>query len=250
MTRVPTRSEVVELLARTANLMGPVARDGPRESPRYLLEIYALYDRCRSMLAAIRLLLEHDFAHEAVIRTRPLITDSLVLSELAALDEDRRVQRVIGWELHSLSSLRRTLDATGEHSAVVAWIDERETQITEYARKLNVGTRHWKPDRQAKELARRHDRLPEYFDIHIAHHFVHGSTLATSQRYSQDSRGNITVGGPAVRRAFWAVAAGCSAAQSALLATRSFCTIVGVPEPEALDLLLADVEQYAHRLQD
>jgi len=51
------------------------------EVPRHYLDFLALFDRCRSMLGAVRLLLEHDASHEAIVLCRPLLTDSLALAE-------------------------------------------------------------------------------------------------------------------------------------------------------------------------
>jgi hypothetical protein len=68
--------------------------------------VLALFDRCRSLLGAIRLLLAHGFVHEAVMLGRSLFTDSLMLAEYASADERRRVELVIGWSIASLGGRR------------------------------------------------------------------------------------------------------------------------------------------------
>jgi hypothetical protein len=71
-------------------------------------EILALFDRCRSLFGAVRLLAkveDPDYGQEAVILARPLITESLMLMELAAADETQRVELVVGWDLASLDDL-------------------------------------------------------------------------------------------------------------------------------------------------
>jgi hypothetical protein len=68
--------------------------------------VLALFDRCRSLLGAIRLRLAHGFVHEAVMLGRSLFTDSLMLAEYASADERRRVELVIGWSIASLGGRR------------------------------------------------------------------------------------------------------------------------------------------------
>src|SRR5262245_3311648 len=106
-------------------------------------DVLALFDRCRSMLGAIRLLLWQDFVHEAVLLGRPLFNDSLTLAELARVEYSRRAELVIGWKMASLADLEgvalhqqsRGDDATEE----LQWIAEQRAQVEEYARRLGVG---------------------------------------------------------------------------------------------------------------
>jgi hypothetical protein len=70
-------AEIRGLLTETADLGASLGHESER--PYHEVEIGALFDRCRSTFGAIRLLLANDFVHEAVILTRPLLTDSLVL---------------------------------------------------------------------------------------------------------------------------------------------------------------------------
>ena len=137
----------------------------------------------------------------------------------------------------------------GDFSAVLGWIEKRRTEIETYARERGVGSKHWEPDRNAKNLAIRHDRFTEHMDIRIANQFVHGSTFATSQRYSRDEEGAIMVGGPAVERELWAITAGCSAAQSALIASRSLCAILEIDEPDEMDRLFETLQSLADRIK-
>jgi hypothetical protein len=78
----------------------------------------------------------------------------------------------------------------------------------------------------------------------ILHHFVHGSTFATAQRYSR-AGDTIFVGGTAAETEEWGKAAALSAAQSALHAARSTCQILSRPEPRAIGALLAELETWA-----
>jgi hypothetical protein len=49
---------------------------------------------------------EFDFGQEATALGRSLITESLMLMELAAADETRRVELVVGWELATSTTWR------------------------------------------------------------------------------------------------------------------------------------------------
>ncbi|HEV3477897.1 MAG TPA: hypothetical protein VG144_00450 [Gaiellaceae bacterium] len=77
----------------------------------------------------------------------------------------------------------------------------------------------------------------------LSHHFVHGSTLAVSQRYSRAADETVAVGGPAVELDLWARDAGLFAAHSLLHATRAICRIFGWPEPPDVERLLKRVEE-------
>jgi hypothetical protein len=89
---LPTMKEVLRLLERVSALFGPLVPE-PREMPAHYVELFALFDRTRSLLGAVRLLIENGFAHEAVILTRrPLLTDSLAFAELASADANERAE--------------------------------------------------------------------------------------------------------------------------------------------------------------
>jgi hypothetical protein len=57
----------------------------------------ALFDRCRSAFGAIRILADLGYGHEALALCRSLVTESLMLMELAAADEKRRADLLKGW---------------------------------------------------------------------------------------------------------------------------------------------------------
>jgi hypothetical protein len=251
---MPTLNEVLGLVGRISALTGPILGEERREVPRHYLELYALYDRCRSTLAAIRVLLERRFVHEAMILSRPLLTDSLAFAEFAASDEAQRGALLVGWERHSMASLRKiatAAKATGMagFDPLIAFVDKRMAETEAYAREKGFGYKDWEPDGNAKELAKKHDRESEYMDILITHQFVHGSTFATSQRYKHGEEG-IIVGGPAVETELWGVTAGCSAAQSMLLASRSLCEIVETEEPAELEVLMTELQSLSDRIKE
>jgi hypothetical protein len=156
MSAMPTLDEVLDFVRRVSALTGPIAGEERREVPRHYLELYALYDRGRSMLAAIRILLERGFVHEAMILSRPLLTDSLAFAELAASDEQRRATLLIGWERQGLATLRGIAveaqrGGMSGFDPVISFVDQRMTDIETYAgEKGFVGSRHWEPDKSAK----------------------------------------------------------------------------------------------------
>jgi hypothetical protein len=243
MLDAPARS----LLAATGALADRLGGGRVAEHPRHYLEILALFDRCRGMFGAVRLLADDRFAHEALILTRPLFTESLMLQELASVGEARRVELVTGWRLASLASLEGVLlearsrgdDVTQELGVVAT----QRTALEAYARRHNAGTRQWRVDEKA--LANKHRGGDGYLDFRMAHHFVHGTSFASDQRYS--ARGDLTlVGGPAAESG-WDKAAALSAAQSMLFAVRGICAVVGWAEPPEVQRLLAEVENVGGR---
>lgn len=247
---IPDDAAVQSLLTRVGRLVASIGGGELRELPRHYLEILALFDRCRSLLGAVQLLLQKGFPHEAMMLGRPLLTDSLALAELAAANEHRRAELAIGWELATLADLRGAMlegKAQGQDmDEQLEAIDIYRGQLEEYARRNGFGMKFWKPDDQAKGLATNHGRADEYLDLRMLHHFVHGSTFATAQRYSSRD-GAIIIGGPAVERTSWAFAAGGSAAQSGLYAARAICTILDVEEPPELELLIGEVDAMAEQ---
>jgi hypothetical protein len=239
-------------MTKTGKLVAALGGGEIFKQPRHLLEILALFDRCRSMLGATQHLLLHNFVHEAVMLGRPLFTDSLALTELAAVDERKRGGLVLGWEMASLAGLEGVFRAVESHTDMsrgFAYIKERRAQVERYARRHGFSTRQWKPDDHARDLAEKHGRGEEYGDLLITHHFVHGTTIATSQRYSLVGEETVEIGGPAVNLELWANSAGLFAASSTLHAARAVCRILGWDEPGELEALLAESETLAEKLR-
>jgi hypothetical protein len=241
---------VLDLLTGVSKLLGPIGA-GEAETPRYLLQVLALFDRCRSMLGAIRLLLGYNCVHEAVILARPLFADSLTLAEIAAAGETERKRLALGREMAGLADmegvLREAESRGGNIAKGMAKIAERRTHLEEFARRENLSTRQWRPDDHLKDLAAEHGEGDEYLDIRFTHLFVHGSTSVTIDRYSQRDDGTWEVGGPAADFKPWANGTGFFAAQSALRAGRAACRIFGWDEPRELQVLMWEViEELRH----
>jgi len=76
------------------------------------------------------------------------------------------------------------------------------------------------------------------------------STFATVERYSKRDVDVILIGGAAAETENWALAAGGSAAQSALYATRAICTILGIEEPGEVAVLLAEGDAMAEEARE
>jgi hypothetical protein len=216
------------------------------EHPRHTLEMVALFDRCRGLFGAVRLLAQQGFGQEALILTRPMFTEAMMLLEVGSEDETRRVEITIGYALATLADLEgmwREGQARGEDtSKALTAVAERREALEQYARERNTRTRHWRPNE--KELADKHVDGDGYLDFRMAHHFVHGSTFATEQRYAL--RGDVVmIGGPAASQEDWARVAVLSASQSMLFAVRGICGILDWPEPSALPALLERLDQMA-----
>jgi hypothetical protein len=236
------RPDVTAHLTAINELVGAMGE--PSEMPGYYLDVIATYDRCRSMFGGLRTLLSADFSHEAAVLAGPLFVDSLVLAELAAADQPRRAELVVGLELQGIRDTEGIVLAgsdTPEGAAgVAARLAGRRAEVTEAARRLGVDAREWCPRDEVEELAQRHGRREEYVDKLVSDQFVYGSSLARAQRYSptEDSK-EILVGGPHAKVDDWSDGTGLFAATSMLHAARAACSIFGWPEtPEVSELLL------------
>lgn len=233
---------VIELMTEASTVVGSVGGGAVAERRRHELDVLGVFDRCRSLLGAIRLLLANKFTHEAVMLGRPLFADSLFLMEYAAVDERRRTDMVVGWTMASLSDLEGIVRSKADDAALRT-IAAQRTALEGYARRHGARTRFWRPDDHVKPLSKKHGRTEEYTGLLVAQHFVHGSTLAVSQRYAQVSEDSIEVGGPAVEHDAWARDAGLFAAESTLLAARAACAIFGWEEPPEIERLLRRIEE-------
>ena len=89
------------------------------ERPRHYVVFIAVFDRCRSMLGAVHLLVGRGFAHEALMLCRSLLTDSLTLAEIAEASEEGRAKLAVAWELHGLADLEGAL--IEEHARGMTW---------------------------------------------------------------------------------------------------------------------------------
>ena len=246
-------SGTADLMVAVRKAAAALGDPDPVERPRHSLEMLGLVDRCKSLFAATHLLLERGFVHEAVILDRPLFTDSLFLAEYASVDEQRRVELVIGWSKASIASLEslfrdgaadaQTLAARRTQSAA------RHKELEEYARRHNARSKRWQPDEHAKDLAIKHGREDGFRTLVVVQQFVHGATSATAGRYSKVAEDTVEVGGPAVDLDSWAEAAGLFAADSMLHATRAACRIFDWQEPLELDDLFQQVERAAENLE-
>jgi hypothetical protein len=116
----------------------------------------------------------------------------------------------------------------------------RKAELERYAARLGVKTRAWKPTEKA--LADAHRRSDEYSAFRLTHHFVHGSALAASQRYSKIADDTAAVGGAAAQLDLWATDAALFAVYSLLHACRAACRIFVWPEPPHLQGLFDRVD--------
>jgi hypothetical protein len=182
--------------------------------------------------------------HEAVILGRPLFTDSLALTEIAAADETGRTELAVRMVMAGIAdgeALFRQAKANGDDvETELAALGQERAAVEGYAHRHGLRTGAWRPDEQAEDLARRHQRIGEYMDMRVANQFVHGSTKATEQRISM--RGDVTViGDPTDGLEPWANPTGLFAVHSALCAARAICRILGRVEPRELDALMVEL---------
>jgi hypothetical protein len=224
-----------------ANLATAAASTGHKElveTPTHLVEVAALFDRCRSTFGAIRVLVERDgpdYGQEATVLVRSMFTESLMLMELATSKESRRIELLMGWAVDGVDSLIGLMNeakARGDDTKKeVAALQARRATHLEYARRHGARVRtSWKPNE--KQLADKHNR-DDYLSFRITHHFVHGSVLATAQRYSVKDGNRAVVGGPGIDTG-WGLGAALSAASCLVYATEAVITILDLRRPAEL----------------
>jgi hypothetical protein len=98
-----------ELVADVAALAAQPGTGEVSEQPRHTLEMVALFDRCRGLYGAVRLLAQRGFGQEALILARPMFTESLMLLEVASgIRSDRSVT---GAQLARTRSITATVTA-------------------------------------------------------------------------------------------------------------------------------------------
>jgi hypothetical protein len=162
-----------------------------------------------------------------------LFTESLILAELAAVYEPRRVGLVVGWWLAGRSDfegiVRDGIAPGDDHSDDdLAAIATGQAELQRYVASRGANARRVPGE---KDLARTHARAREYLDFRLTHHFVNESAMAAERRQTKRSDGTHVVGGPGADIATWAPPAGLFAATSLLHASRAVCRIFGWQEP-------------------
>jgi hypothetical protein len=231
--------ELKSLLAEVAAATAIVDLE-PVDRPVHEVDVIGLFDRCRGLFDATRLLLHNALVHEAVILGRPLFTGSLMLAEYASSDKRRRAELAVGWKMSSISDFEKVVREGGgeDTETLLAGIKEQRTSVEGYAHRQGVGTKYWRPDDHAKDLAAKHGRAGEYADMLMTHQFVHGSATAVAARYSKRAEDTVQIGGSAVDLETWGEGAARFAAVSLLNAARAAYQILGRPEPEHVTTLL------------
>jgi hypothetical protein len=189
-----TAQTILELVTRTSKLNDALRLGQSVKGPPSYASALALYDRCCSLLGAIRVLLTCDFVHEAIILARPLFTDSLALTEMAAADDKGRDEFAVRLNMTGVAQgegvFRSARANGGDVDHLLRALAEERAEIEEYARRKGLSAKGWQPDEQAKELADKQGRSGEYVDMRVTDQFVHGSTKATSQRFQETRRRN------------------------------------------------------------
>lgn len=246
---MPLDPPVRDLLERVSLLAG--AAGGEFNAAPHELRIATLFDRGRSLFGAIRHLLDGDFAHEAILLGRPLFTESLMLQELAASDDGRRVQLVIGWQLEGLADMEGIfLEGRSRGDKVdseLEIVQKRRDELHEYARRRGVTARAWKPNE--KQMADDHGRGDAVGDFRLTHQFVHGAGFAVEQRLD-GTDDVIRIGGEHADIGTWAAPAGLFSAYSLLFSVRAFSSILARPEPPGLDDLFAEVTETLRQVNE
>lgn len=155
MTLGPDLDALLKEIGSAAHTVG-----GHAEVRPHYHEVLVIYDRCRGLFKAVHTLVRAGLGEEALILTRPMFTESLMLMNIAAADEPTRLGRLARWSLASLddfAGVMREGEARGrDESESLANIAKRRATIVEYARKFKAALpKRWPPNE--KQLADRHD---------------------------------------------------------------------------------------------
>jgi hypothetical protein len=243
-----------ELLQAVADMAGSIGDKVPVERFYHEREIGLLFDRCRGMFGALRVLLANGFVQEAAVLARPLFVDSVALAELAAADEPRRTSLVVGRQLHATADIEgifMEMQARGDEVAKnLEHVAERRRKVEQYAQRHSASTRHWDPEGQIKTLAEKHGRGDEYPSFRLSHHFVHGSAAITESRFSVDDNDVARIGAPHLGVDIWERPTALFRAYSLLLACRATCSIFPYEEPQQLEELLRRIESIIRKTDE
>jgi hypothetical protein len=156
---------VVGVLRRTGAILSAL-RGVLVERPRHYLDAIALFDRCCGLHRAVVHLVAADLVHEAVVLIRPLMTDAMFLTDLAAGDERYRAEALVGWELQTMVDWEGMIKegvarGEGDGSEDLATLEERRKWLGKYLEttglfKPGEMPRHRKPDGDVKRMADQH----------------------------------------------------------------------------------------------
>ena len=230
------------LAAELADVAARLGGGLPAERPHHHREVLAIFDRCRGMFGAVRLLAGNGFGQEAMLLVRALITDSLMLMELASVSDRRQIEIIVGWSLASVKDLEGIFIAAQARGEDVGLQLEAVRGLrrwwNDYAGEQKVAPKAWRVNEKA--LAKKHNR-DDYLSFRMTHHFVHGTTFAAGMRWNKE-RDTTVIGGEAVDPG-WDDGAVLQAADSMVHAIRATAAILSLPVPRELQGL-------SDRLQD
>ena len=132
------------------------------ERLRHYADAIALFDRCMGLHHAIIHLVAGNYVHEAAILTRPLMTDSMFLTDIAAGDERYRAEALVGWELATIADWEGIIKegvARGQgDGSQLAVFDRRRQWLGKYLEGTGLFEsgempRHRRPDGDVKRIA-------------------------------------------------------------------------------------------------
>jgi hypothetical protein len=229
------------------------------ERLRHNADAIALFDRCVGLHHAICHLVAGHYAHEAAVLTRPLMTDSMFLTDIAAGDERYRAEALVGWELSTIADwegiIKEGLARGQGDGSELAVFDRRRQWLGKYREgtglfKAGEMPRHRKPDGDVKRIADAHGRGDEYLDYRTMQHFVHGSTFAVHARYARSviedqADGLVEIGGTAADLQPYREAVLLLSARAVLYAARATYVLLDIQEPDEIGALLAEIDRLA-----
>jgi Family of unknown function (DUF5677) len=212
------------------------------EASPLLGDALSLYARCRSLFAAIRLLIDQGYPEESMILGRSLVESSLRLEYLAMQPPLVRESLLIQRRVAGLQQFEFLSREHRSHLAVDPGPDPKEVEMLKrqraqlLSRRTRLGIAKLQRFPSDKDLARELGHLDEYVDYLFAHEITHGSVLSQATRSRSPAPDTLHIyartGDPDVL-----VGGGSFAARTALRALQACEVIFAWPTDGTRELL-------------
>jgi len=175
-------------LARVeSHLMARPASGEEFDTTPTLGDALAMYTRCRSLFAAIRLLVERGYPEESVILGRSVFETSLQLEYLAGQDGPGRESLLIQRRIDGAKQTEDLIDQR-LHLGLGPGLRPAEADVLAtqrrplHARQERLEIKRTRRFPSPKDLARKLGHLDEYLDYLLASELTHGSTISQATR--------------------------------------------------------------------
>lgn len=237
-----------EILIAARKAVSETQMSGVVELPPHLLHIGMMYQRTRSLLKAVLLLVREGLSEEASILARSLFTESLQLQSLAAADDTGRWSFVLNHVNRSLVRQQTLLalcpeDEVDFREMMRARLEQEQLKVQRVQRERNV--KKLTPFGDERSMAATHGRVDDLFAFEFSQDMVHGSVLAGQSKLKPVDMDGETVVTMDTTTAHEKLTLGVAqfAAASALIAARAAAEIFGwsLDSVEAAEVRITEI---------